>query len=326
MKRSDKVLTYAIGISVVAHLIAFGVIGRTSASRLAVTSVSEPSHLIDVKLVDNSQPLPVQRVSMRTIPPKPDLSEPIPTRVADFRQPPIDSRFAAVSPTQNRAIRSSAPSNRMPGNPGGRLNTGSVSAHGDLGGSWQGGRTPSGWVPGAEDGTGKGSGRGSGEGRPEPVANASEGPGREPAPAIAVAPRRVSLKICDASGMVAGEYCTSTHNESFNEGSEPSSICNRCRAPEHKSRLADQEKPVLTRDSRVSVPSSADEGMSFNVTVEYTVNTEGGVSGINVIKSSGNRAVDRAVTSAVADLRYKPAVQDGVARSVKMTRTYKINT
>ena len=125
--------------------------------------------------------------------------------------------------------------------------------------------------------------------------------------------------------MLPGEHCKNTRMESFIDGRQPGRKCNQCIA-EHKSRLADQEKPSILRDSQVSVPGSVEEGLSLVVEVSYTVTAEGSVTGVDVVKSSGNRAVDRAVVSAASDLKYKPAVQDGVPRSVKMTRTYRIKT
>jgi TonB family protein len=126
--------------------------------------------------------------------------------------------------------------------------------------------------------------------------------------------------------MLAGEHCTSTSAKTFIDGEEPGRACNRCKAPEHKSRLADQANPILVKDSSVSVPSSVDEGLSVTVKVEYTVTDDGAVTGVSVIQSSGIKALDKAVVSTTSRLRYKPAVQDGVARSVKMTRTYRFNT
>ena len=64
----------------------------------------------------------------------------------------------------------------------------------------------------------------------------------------------------------------------------------------------------------------------MSVKVEFTVTADGDVSDVEVVKSSGNRAIDRAVSSAAARRKYKPAVQDGVARNVKVSVTYKINT
>ena len=68
------------------------------------------------------------------------------------------------------------------------------------------------------------------------------------------------------------------------------------------------------------------KGLNVSVGVEYTVTANGDVSGVEVVKSSGDRSIDRAVVSAAGRCRYKPAVQDGVARSVKVRRTYQFKT
>jgi TonB family protein len=196
-----------------------------------------------------------------------------------------------------------------------------------LPGSWSNGHTPVGWVPGGNSGSGKGSGNSPGVGDLEPPKHASEGPGTHPAPEPPPPPepRKVSLKVCSESGMLPGENCKHTRTETYIEGHEPGHTCNKCE-PEHKSRLADQEKPVLVRDSEISVPASVEEGLSVTVQVQYTVTADGDVSGIDVIRSSGNHSLDKAVVSATSRLKYKPAVSDGVARSVKMTRSYTVKT
>jgi protein TonB len=62
------------------------------------------------------------------------------------------------------------------------------------------------------------------------------------------------------------------------------------------------------------------------VVIEYTVAADGNVEDIKITKSSGYKALDRAVVDSASQLKYKPAIQDGVPRSVKKTRTYTINT
>lgn len=325
----DKVLTYAIAASIAAHILVVSVVGHSSAARLNSASaavltpkfikvdfVGDPSEATKPKPIETPEAEPVtnqlDRPSQIVSQILPRMSQPIPnTSVRPSMRQPI-----SVPSTPRGSGR------QMPGNPGGKLNIGSTSANGDLGGNWGGGRTPVGWVPGSDDGRGKGSGSGAGEGRPEPVKNTSDGPGTAPAPA----PRTVSVRICDESGMLAGEYCKSTRAKTFIEGEQPTRVCTHCKAPERKSRLADQANPILVRDANVSVPSSVEEGLNLTVKVEYTVTDEGSVSSVSVIQSSGNRALDRAVIGATERLKYKPAVQDGTARSVKMTRTYRINT
>lgn len=326
----DNILLYAIGISVALHLAAVGVIGRTSASKLNASTATAPvQRLVNVDFVGDPdeavkkpRPVPVEKPQPeKVIPPiktQPDITAP--SNIHNTFVPP-NSNWIKPPRTNN----SSRPGkgNRVAGNPGGKLNVGSVSNNGDLGGNWNGGKTPVGHVPGSDRGTGIGSGNGPGVSRPDPDNNASDGPGTTPAPPPPPppppTPKMVSVRVCNESGMIPGDHCKHSHSESFIDGKEPSRACNQCKAPEHKSRLADQEKPLRIRDWNVSLPSSVEDG-SFTVVVGYTVTEAGNVTGVKVIKSSGNRAVDRAVVNAAPDMKYKPAIQDGVPRSVYMTR------
>jgi len=207
---------------------------------------------------------------------------------------------------------------------------GSTSPQGDIPGNLMGGHTPVGHVPGSDNGLGKGSGNSPGTGTSDPPKNVGQGPGITPAPVPYVpkpVPRMLSVRVCDESGLLPGPYCKSTHTGSFLEGAQPTRTCDRCKAPEpFHSSVADRALPELSRDTRISVPSSIDEGLSLTVEIEYTVTADGDVTNIQVTRSSGIRALDRAIISAASGLKYKPAVQDNVPRGVKMTRTYKINT
>jgi TonB family protein len=110
------------------------------------------------------------------------------------------------------------------------------------------------------------------------------------------------------------------------EGKQPSRTCDKCQ-PEHKSRLADRTEPQLIRDpSEPSVPSSIPEGLTLRVEVQYTVTEDGDVTDVRIIKSSGYKALDHRVTQSVSGRKYKPAVQDGVARRVKVIQPYKFKT
>lgn len=124
--------------------------------------------------------------------------------------------------------------------------------------------------------------------------------------------------------MLAGPNCKNTRDASFSEGDEPRHTCDKCRAPEpvHVNRIADRKDPELVRksDIRPHIPDSVEEGQVVQTEVEYYSDADGGVSGVQVIKSSGNREFDRSVIGAVLQWRYSPAVQDGVPQRVKMTR------
>jgi TonB family protein len=314
----DSVLKRAILISIAVHLVAISFIGRTSSTRLSAASIiPAPQRLLNVDLVKDPlaeppKPKPVARPDTAVLG---RMSNPIPT-IADFVAGHHTRHPAALS----------HPSGYAP-NAGGPLNTGTNDLHGDLEGNW-GGTTPVGGVPGSEAGRGSGSGSEPGVGSPEPVRNDAPRHQAPPPPPPAPAPKRVVVRICELSGLLAGPYCQKTRSATFNEGDEPKRICDRCKAPEppHNSRIADRHNPVLVKDVRPQIPDSVDEGLTLEVEIEYYVDTDGGVSSVRITKSSGNRDLDRAVTSAASQWRYDPAVQDGVARRVKVARTIKFKT
>ena len=316
----DRVLLYAIGISVVLHLVAVGVVGRTSASRLNNNTATAPvQRLVKVDFVGD----PDEAVK------KPEpviMNRPQPEKIIPPENTPTFNPHNPYVSQPNYVTAHSIKSNRVPGNPGGKLNVGSASRNGDIGGDWSGGRTPVGYVPGNDRGTGIGSGNGPGVGHSEPDRNASDGPRTTPAPPPPPEPKTVNVRVCNESGLIPGENCKHSHSESFVDGREPGRTCNQCKAPEpeFKSRLADHAKPKRIRDWNVSLPSSVEEG-SYTVVVGYTVTKEGNVTGAKIISSSGNRAVDRAVVKAAPDMKYEPAVQDGVPLNVTMTRECTFN-
>ena len=319
----DKVITRAIIISVAVHLVAISFIGRTSSTRLNAAAVPSVHHrLLNVDLVKDPLAVPKPKPAV-VVRPHAD------TQVPEPKPNPISSLVSRVfgqsrpSPAQPTAPRAARPAS----NSGGALNTGTADNNGDLHGV-SSGRTPVGWVSGSDNGRGVGSAHDAGVGTPEPP---RPDPPRhiEPTPPPPPpAPKRVTKRVCVLSGLLAGDNCKNTRNESFNEGDEPHRTCDRCKAPEpvQVSRLADQKNPVITHDVRPRIPDSLDEGLSLEVEIEYSVDTDGSVSGVRVVKSSGNRDMDRAVTSAASQWRYSPAVQDGVARRVKVMRSIRVKT
>jgi len=329
----DRILVYAVAISVAVHLGAAVVIGRTSAARLSAAPPPLAPRYINVDLID----LPAKQAPKPSEAPTVSLPKPAPPVPARGAAPPGHSEFAArpapaaASPNRAAPTKAAAPSHLPAGDPGGKLNVGSTSAAGDLPGNWTGGKTPVGWVPDPHDGPGKGSGSSPGTGNPEPPKQADPGPGTRPAPAQPTPPppppppAKVNVRVCSNSGLLPGPNCTQTTVESFTEGSQPTKVCDKCQPP-HKSRLADRAEPQLIGDSRLTVPASVPEGLSLRVEVQYTVTADGDVTDVVITKSSGYKALDRAVVSAASRMKYKPAVQDGVPRSVKRTRTYTINT
>ncbi|MDO8682055.1 MAG: energy transducer TonB, partial [Armatimonadota bacterium] len=215
-------------------------------------------------------------------------------------------------------------SHSPPGNPGGALNLGSTSSHGENLGS-SSGTSNVGYVPNNNGGSGVGSGTGAGVGTPDPPKNADDGPGLTPSPALPPPPRMIEMTVCAVSGLKPGKYCEKKTSKNFREDDTPSRICDVCKEPEFVSRLADRAEPELTGDSKVRIPDSVlEEGIDTTVKIQYTVDADGGVSDVKVTGSSGNRELDRAVVDAARKMKYKPAVQDGIPRAVKKTRTYKI--
>ncbi|MEN6372427.1 MAG: energy transducer TonB [Armatimonadota bacterium] len=337
--RDNKILTYAIAGSVAIHLVVLGFIGKTSAAKpIAVDQLK----VVQVDLAK----APDDTAARTSAPeqPKPEV-EPAQQVETPYVPPPSkmvtsDERHKYQPPSMSsheRRMYSSAYTHNNPGRPG------STRPAGDHGGALRGitapngqdlgyvptGRTPVGWVPGADNGRGIGSGSGAGVGHPDPEPDARSGhgitPAPEPEPAPPPQPRMVTVTVCEVSGMLSGPYCNRTCSRSFREGSEPSSRCTMCKAPEpvHVNRLADRAEPELIKDCEPQIPE-IDESGDYIVRISYTVDTDGDVSDIEIVDSSGVRAIDKAVRSAASKMRYKPAVQDGQPRSVRIRRKYRI--
>ena len=315
----DKVLAYALAISIGVHLMILCVVGKTSAARpIEVESLN----LVRVNVIKTpDEPKPVPEVS-KPAPPPPQLerehvSVPPPERVQSWKKKvqrprpikPILSPIYSPRPVTGPI--------KLPGNPGGPLDLGSGSSHGqDLG---NGGQTPVGWVPGPSTGTGSGSGKGPGVGKPEPVPGAIEGPGHDPAPP----PPDMDVRVCTESGMLPGPNCEHTAVRSFRPGRQPDAVCNVCK-PKHVSTLADRSVPELLSGRKApKYPESArDRGVEGTVTVEYTINTDGDVVGMKIASSSGSSDLDRAAVSTVEGRKYKPAVQAGIPRNYRKRETF----
>jgi len=341
----DKLLAYALAVSVGVHLIIIlCAAGRhTSDTQIHAddtpvqisvvrTPDEEPSHVKSPVPTAVSVPEPKPQTKPRTVQtpmqeprfqqkPTPIRQVPIPVSVprpaATVQQPtriPFFQRLIFHNPPVKTA------SFKPAGNPGGALNTGSSSSRGTI--SVPTGRTPVGWVPGEVHGSGIGSGRGEGVGKPEPVHNAVDGPGREPAPS----PPDVRIRICEESGMIPNPYCEHTVMRTYRAGAEPRSQCT-IHIQQHRSTLADRSVPeLISGPRRPKYPKSAkDDGIQGNVTVEYTVDTEGRATGIRVSSSSGNGDLDQAAIEAVQNRRYKPAVQAGIPRDYRKRETFRFS-
>jgi TonB family protein len=332
---TNRVLTYTIGISLLAHLLILAVIGGTSAAK--------PIDLDNLKLVKVDVVKTPDDVSVS----KPDQPKPEQKSEAEPEAyvPPVKQMQTAAAPSrkavqniaqqvkQEKTARAQAVANAntgRPGNPGGAINMGSTSANGqNLGGN---GTSGTGYVPNNNGGYGNGSGTEAGTGTHEPAAGQNGNGGSTavapPAPPAPPQPRTVSIDVCAISHMKPGKYCQKTIAQDFQEGNEPGT-CSVCKEPEpvHVNRTADREEPELVRSckDKIRIPDSVmDEGIDATVTIGYTVDVDGSVTDVKVTHSSGNRDLDRAVVEAAKrDQKYRPAVQDGVPRAVKMTWSVK---
>ncbi len=316
----DRLLLCAVVISVFAHLGVVCIIGGTSATRMNAASLAVPQRLITVDVIKDpfQSPTATPEPAIEIEPPR----DPRPTvkKPDEPTQPPRNDTGKSRDPGP------SATGTDPPGDPGGPLNSGSPSAHGDLPVTPRNGNTPPGWVPSANNGTGTGSGNSPGTGTADPVTNATAGPNLLPSPGPPPAPATVEVQVCKVSGLPPGKHCKSTRVKSFVEGKQPSKRCDQCKAPEHVSTLADRKNPELVKDVQPRIPDSLDEGLSLSVTVEYWVEKDGTVTGAKIVKPSGNRQLDRNVTSAALMRKYKPAVQNGVPRRATVKWSVTVNT
>ena len=326
---SNRVLNYTIAISVAIHLLILGVIGRTSAARpievenLKLVKVDLVKSPDEIKLSKPDQPKPAGTKEIEPTPFVPPVKQ-MRTAPPPKPRPPKPTR-TRPAPGPYKIASSSLP-DRPAGNPGGGLDMGSTSDRGGNLGS-TGGTSRPGYVPNPDGGQGVGSGTGPGVGTPDPPRHADPGPGTAPAPAPPP-PRMMEVTVCSVSGLRPNRYCEKKTTRSFREDDIPARTCDTCKEPEpaHVNRQADRAEPELIHDPKVRIPESVlEEGIRAAVKIQYTVDADGGVSDVKVTDGSGNRELDHAVVEAARKMKYKPAVQDGVPRAVKKTRTYRID-
>ena len=326
----DNLLKYTICCSVGVHLALLGVIGKTSVNKpidveqlkiVRVDLVKTPEQ-INIAKPDQPKPEPVKTYEPPPVyvPPVQRLRSAPPPKPQTVRKVAAQAAAAQARAQQTRAAQPA-------GDPGGHLNMGTGSEHGDI--SLPSGATENGHVPSPVGGQGSGSGTGRGIGSSEPDPNASSGLGTTtaPPPPPPPPPKMDEITVCAKSHKLPGHYCQGKVKREYREGSGPTSICDECKPPEpvHKSTIADRAEPELIKSPEVKVPQSViDEGIDARVTVTYTVEADGSVSDVKIADSSGNSALDRAVVEAAKGMKYKPAVQDGIPRAVKMRRTYHI--
>lgn len=325
----NKLLVYAIAGSITVHLVLLGFIGKTSAAKpIAVDQLK----IVQVDLVKTHEEVAVRPSEPE--PPKPRVESaqpdmpyiPPPSKMVMYDNRPKPRLQHQPRQGNTHKNNGKTAETRPAGDPGGPL-AGITAPKGEDLGYVPEGRTPVGWAPGADYGRGKGSGSGAGVGRPDPVPEARPGTGLTPAPdpPAPPQPRMVNVTVCMVSGMLPGQHCGRKAIRSYREGSEPDRRCSVCKAPEpvHVSRLADRTEPELIKDSEPKIPE-IDEPGDYSVRISYTVNTDGSVSSVEVVESSGIRAIDNAIKAAASKMRYKPAVQDGQPRSVKISRKYRV--
>jgi protein TonB len=323
----DRVLTYAIVISIALHLGVLGVVGYTYASRLNVVPKLSHPRFMNVDLIDqpkSEQDKPLQAPKVSAPKPKVVAPPPVPSVGAQAARQQIEQASRVLAPPPSTPDTKVAVAPHTAPNPGGKLNTGSASSQGDLN-MGSGGSTHVGAVPNQNANSG-GSGSGTDEGaaRQDPPKREPD-PAPAPRPVVPPPPKMVTVEVCSESGMLPGKWCEHKRNKEFVEGSQPTRTCTECKEP-FRSTLADRAEPVAVRTPTPDIPSSVEEGLRVSVTISFTVSETGRVEDATVTSSSGNRAIDRAYLDGVRRWKYNPAVQGGIPRSFKKSITFRINT
>ncbi|HHX39122.1 MAG TPA: energy transducer TonB [Armatimonadetes bacterium] len=335
----DRLLCASFAGALLVHL---GVIaaGGALSPYLGHAGESEPMRTIEIGLqapepapppVTPQMPRPEKpapQVAPRVAPPPPASPAPPITTPAPSPGPPaprdsgrpVPARVAASSPTAPRE------------EPGGALNVGTPSERGEIEGLISG-RTPVGWVPGDDAGKGAGSGSGEGVGQPEPPPQPLPQPTPAPAanpvpppPPPQPQPRRVSVRVCALSRLRPNPHCPESITVQVAEGSEPAGVCHLHKPPPPPAPLAlpppkpeprpepapAPESPLtparLVRTVKPRYPSSALLGNHEGaVSLKVEVRADGSPGEVEVVRSSGSRALDAAAVKAVKQWRWKPA-------------------
>ena len=307
--------------------------GGALAPRFA-SPTDDPLRTIDVGLespeppppIAPPAPVPVLQRALRFL-------QPEPTPEVPPAPPQAGAPVRVAQSTPAVPVRPTGATTRPQPDPGGALNVGTASAHGDLPGLPTG-QTPVGWVPGPATGRGAGSGTGEGVGRSEPT---PQPPAAPPAPAPAAPPavtpaapakpepppppKRVSVRICTASRLRPNPHCPDTASAEFVEGSEPHETCAQHKAPPPPPAPAPvpppkeerREEPRLTpariaRSTKPDYPASAlDSDHQGSVLLKVEVRSDGTAGEISVARSSGSRVLDEAAAKAVKRWKWDPA-------------------
>jgi len=337
----DRLLCASFAGALVVHL---GVIAAAGALSpyLGRPGESDPMRTIEIGLQAPEPPPPP------VAPPMPQPEKPAPQVAPRIAPPaptspvsPVTATAPSLRPSGPRALGRPAPtrvaaaSPAMPREePGGALNLGTPSERGEIEGL-PSGRTPVGWVPGDDAGKGAGSGSGEGIGQPEPPPQ----PPPQPAPAPAAnpvppppppQPRRVSIRVCAVSRLRPNPHCPESITLQVAEGSEPSGICHIHKPPpspappappppkpepEPRTEPVPTPEPPLTparlvRMVKPRYPSSAVLGNHEGaVSLKVEIRADGTPGEVQVVRSSGSRALDAAALKAVKQWRWKPAMR-----------------
>ncbi len=315
-RRGDRLLNWGFAAALTVHAVALACAARlpVQAARspleeITVFDRNAPAVVLPVDLVEWPAEQPAQTEptvefvpAPPTTPPRPPARRPQP-RPAEKPAPPeavIVSPSEPLEPEPKPEPTAVEPPDIPPvtdgtrpggggGGGGGPVDLGTPSPAGDLSGAADGG-TPMGGVPGVGSGSGNGTGPGSGGGT-----GGGSGGG-----------------IGSGEGTGIGEGSGSGSGGGHGDGGSPSFV----------SRTADRKEPVVIfKGSLEYPPSAASEGVEGTVRLEVAVTELGVVSDVKVIESSHDRRLDAAACEYVRGWRYEPAIQDGVARSV---RTYAV--
>lgn len=327
----NRLLRFSLVGSVGVHLAVFTA-GGALAPRFHTDAPADRLRAIDVEL-ETPEPPPVVEPPApdppAPEPPTPTTEAPTPTAPA-----PMPTPTPAPAPTPPvrtaRATPTAPPTAPLPArpdpNPGGALNLGTASEHGDVEGLPTG-QTPVGWVPGSDTGKGIGSGEAEGIGLPEPVTRPVPPPPEPvaptPLPQPTPPPKRVSVRVCADSSLRPNSYCPRVVAREFVEGAEPAQTCGIHKPPPPKADPQPprptpvpprpHEEPRLTparlvRQVEPRYPEAArDSNREGSVLVEVRIQANGRAGEVTVAHSSGSRLLDTAAVNAVKQWRWEPA-------------------
>jgi TonB family protein len=90
-----------------------------------------------------------------------------------------------------------------------------------------------------------------------------------------------------------------------------------------QNRIPDRAEALIVSAPPPAIPAAVtDEGVSGSVTVGFTVEANGRISNVRVIRSD-DRRLDDAAKAAARRIKAKAAVQGGIARDTQASYTYR---